>query len=134
VYRRAGFAWAFCGIAAVTLSACTSHDGEVQKHAQKIASLRATTLSITEAWLQGHVTGTYAEAALEQTFQLVQQERAALASTPAQLAEPHANALARNSEEMSRVIAALAGDVHSRDGVNARRHLDDLRVATPEQR
>ena len=124
---------AVCGIAVVTISACTSPEREVQKHAQKVASLRATTLSVTEAWLHGHVAGTYAEGALEQTFQLVQQERAAVASTPSQLARPHSNAVARDTEAMSRVIAALTRDVQTGDGTNARRHLDDLRAATSEQ-
>src|SRR5829696_3351716 len=70
--------WAWCGMAALTISACGSPEAEVQKHAQKVASLRATTVSITEAWVQGDVTGTYAEVALAQTFQLVEQERAAV--------------------------------------------------------
>jgi len=120
-------------MAAVAISACRSPDAEVQKHAQKIASLRATTLSITEAWLQGQVNGTYAEGALEQTFHLVEQERAAVASTPSGLARSRSNALAREAEAISRVIAALSQDVQSRDGVNARRRVGDLRVATPEQ-
>jgi hypothetical protein len=125
--------WAWCGMAAVTISACGFPEAEVQKHAQKVASLRATTLSITEAWVQGDVTGTYAEVALAQTFQLVEQERAAVAATPADLARPQSNALARDTEAMSRVIAALSRDVQSGDGANARRHLENLPVATPEQ-
>jgi len=112
--------------------ACHSPD-DVQKHAQKVASLRATTRSVTEAWLQGNVSGTFAKGALDQTFQLVEQERAAVASTPADLARPHANALARDTEAIARAIAALSRDIQSRDGANARRHLDDLQAATPEQ-
>jgi len=115
------------------MTACSSPDAEVQKHAQKVASLRATTLAITHAWLHGDVSGTYAEGALEQTFELVQQERAAVAGTPSDLARPRFNAVARDTEAMSRVIAALTRDVQSGDGANARRYLDDLRAATSEQ-
>jgi len=120
-------------MAAVTISACGSPEVALQKHAQKVASLRATTLAVTKAWLQGDVTGTYAEVALEQTFQLIEQERAGVAGTPADLARPHANALVRDTEVISCVIAALSRDVQGGDAANARRQLNDLRGATPEQ-
>ena len=120
-------------LAAAITSGCSPTDVQLEHHAQKVASLRATTLSITEAWLKGDVTGTYAEAALDQAFQLLQKERAAVASTPTDLARPSANALSRDAETMSRVVAALTRDIQSGDGANARRHLHDLRAATPQQ-
>jgi hypothetical protein len=120
-------------MAAVAISACRSPDAQIQQHARKIASLRATTRSVVEAWLQGNVTGRYAEGALDQTFELLEAERTAVAATPADLARPHANVLARDAEATSRVIAALSRDIRTGDGANARRHLGDLRVDTPEQ-
>jgi uncharacterized protein YgfB (UPF0149 family) len=116
----------------MTISACGA-EAQLQQHAEKVRSLRATTIAIADAWLHGNVSGVYAQGALEQTFQLLEQERAAVAGTPDDLARPAANALAHTSEQLSREIAALTRDVRMADGPNARRHLGDLEATTPEQ-
>jgi hypothetical protein len=70
--RRLGL----CGIATILTAGCASQDSEVQKHAEKMESLRATTVAVMDAWLAGYVSGEYTRTTLERTFQLVDQERA----------------------------------------------------------
>jgi hypothetical protein len=93
-------------------------------------SLRATTLAISEAWLGGDVSGAYARTALEQTFQLVQEEHHAVAATSDDLAHPAANRLAGDGERLSRIIAALTGNIRSGDDGGVRRHVADLQTST----
>jgi len=116
----------------MTLSACGA-EAQLQQHTEKVQSLRATTIAIADAWLHGNVSGAYAEVAFEQTFQLLEEERAAVAGTHDDLARPAAIALTRTSEQLSREIAALTRDVRMADGANVRRHLGDLEATTPEQ-
>jgi uncharacterized protein YgfB (UPF0149 family) len=116
----------------MTISACGA-EAQLKQHAEKVRSLRATTIAIADAWLHGNVSGAYAQGALEQTFQLLEQERTAVAGTPDDLARPAANALTHTTEQLSREIAALTRDVRMADGASARRHLGDLETTTPEQ-
>jgi hypothetical protein len=83
---------------------------------------------IAEAWLAGQVSGTYTRTALDQTFYLVEQERATLASTPAMLQDPRGAALSQDAEHLSRLIASIIGDVTSADGQSARQHLTTLPI------
>jgi hypothetical protein len=89
-------------------------------------------MAVADSWLHGDVSGTYARTALEKTFQLVEQERAAVAATPEDLARPAANGVARTGEQLSRAIAALTRDVRMADSASARRHLSDLEATTPQ--
>jgi hypothetical protein len=97
-----------------------------------VLSLRATTFAIGNGWVDGEISGTYARTALDQTFLLIEKERASIAGTPDDLANPHANALARDGEQLARIIAALSSDIAGRDGASARRHLADLQTSTAE--
>jgi hypothetical protein len=114
----------------ILVSGCSGDN--LQRHADQIQSLRATTMAVADSWLHGDVSGIYALTAFEETFQLVAQERAAVAATPADLARPAANDLARTGEQLSRAIAALTRDVRMADGAHARRHLSDLEATTPQ--
>jgi hypothetical protein len=117
-----------CGIAALILIACASEDSELRKHADAIASLRATTVAVSDAWLVRSASATYARIALDQTFRLVQKERVAVAATPDDLARPAANVLARESEQLSRVIAALARHINNGDADAVRRLTEEVRT------
>jgi hypothetical protein len=112
---------------ALLMNGCTSKESDVQQHAEKLDSLRASAAAVVNAWLAGDASGSYTLATLERTFQLVEDERSAVAATPQDLVVPAANSVARHGEELERVLAALADAVGRRDGSGARRHLDDLR-------
>src|SRR5690242_17613428 len=102
---------------------CGGKASDVQRHAEKIASLRASAVAVTNAWLAGDVSGTYTLTALERTFELVANEREAIASTPEDLALPGADAALRESDELTRSLAELWDAVRSADAASARRHL-----------
>jgi hypothetical protein len=114
-------------ICVVTLSAaaCSRQDSQIQQHSEKLASLRATTVAIGEAWLAGDVSGTYAQTALEQTFMLVEKERAALAAGPQMLLDPRGAALSQAAERHSRLLALMMHDVRGADAAATRRHIAD---------
>jgi hypothetical protein len=119
-------------VAAALVGGCSADD-RLAQHASKIRSSRATTIAVAEAWLHGDVSAVYAQTALEQTFQLVEQERAAVAATPQDLAKPDAGSLTRDAEELSRELAAMSRDVQTADGATLRRRLSELEAATPQQ-
>jgi hypothetical protein len=113
-------------VALAVTAACSAKSSEIQQHAEKMNSLRATTIAVTNAWLAGSVSGTYTRATFERTFQLVDQERAAAAATPEDLALPAANAVVREGEQLARNLAALSDAVGREDGSSTRRLLDEL--------
>src|SRR6188474_1298257 len=88
-------------------TACGRQDARLEQHKKNLESFGATTKVIAEAWLTGQVSGTYTRTALDQTFYLVEQERATLASTPAMLQDPRGAALSQDAEHLSRLIASI---------------------------
>jgi len=85
-----------------------------------------------DGWLAGKVSGTFARAALEKTFQLAEQERAVLAKVPATLQDPRGAALSQKAERLSRVLASLVADVAAADGVAARQHVSAIPIRPTE--
>jgi hypothetical protein len=118
-------------LAAVALSRCSRQDTRLQQHQEAFESLGATTAAIGEAWLDGSVSGTYTVTALERTFALVEQERTALAATPRTLLDPRGAQLSQSAERLSRLLAALTGDVREADAAAARRHLGEIPILPP---
>jgi hypothetical protein len=115
--------------AAVALgAACNHRDARLQQHKEAFQSLGATTAAIGEAWLAGDVSDTYARTALEQTFRLVEQERSALASSPQSLLDPRGAQLSQDAERLSRLLAAMIGDVRAADARSARQRLADIPI------
>jgi hypothetical protein len=122
-------------LAAVLLSAgCSRQDARLEEHKKNFESLGATTKVIGEAWLSGDVSGTYTRTALEQTFYLVEQERARLVSRPEMLQDARGAALSQDAEKLSRVIASMIGDVDTSNGNAARQRLASLPIVPQEQR
>jgi hypothetical protein len=113
-------------IAAILTAGCAAASSDVEKHAEKMASLRASTVAVGESWLAGDVSGTYTRAALEQIFELVDQERAAVAANAEDLARPAAESVARDGEQLQRALASISNGVAGRDGSSVRRQLTDL--------
>jgi hypothetical protein len=110
----------------LAIAACSRHDARLEQHKKKLESLGATTKVVSDAWLSGHVSGTYTRTTLDQTFYLVEQERTALASTPAMLHYPRGAALSQDAERLARLIALIISDVQSADGPSARQRLATL--------
>jgi hypothetical protein len=102
---------------------CARQDARLQQQKEKLESLGATTAAIGDAWLSGSVSGTYTRTALQQTLQLVEQERLAVAASPASLRDPRGAQLSQSAEHLSRIIAALDGDIGDADPASARRNL-----------
>jgi hypothetical protein len=121
-------------LAAVLLCVgCSRQDARLEEHKKNFESLGATTKVIGEAWLSGDVSGTFTRTALEQTFYLVEQERASLASRPEMLQDPRGATLSQDAEHLSRVIASMIGDVSSANGEAARQRLASLPIV-PQHR
>lgn len=121
-------------LAAILLCAgCGRHDARVEEHKKNLGSLGATTKAIAEAWLSGDVSGTYARTALEQTFYLVEQERATLASKPEMLQDQRGATLSQQAEQLSRLIASTIGDVDTANGDAARQRLASLPIVPQER-
>jgi hypothetical protein len=119
---------------ALSSAACHRQDQQLQQHTEKLASLRATTVAVGEAWLGGDVSGTYAHTALDQTYMLVEQERTALAAAPQALLDPRGAALSQAAERHSRVLALMIHDVQGADAEATRRHLADLSAMASDTR
>jgi hypothetical protein len=112
-------------ILAVALAGCGREDEAIRQHRQAFESLGSTMAAIDEAWLDGKLSGTFTVTALEQTLQLAEQERAALAASPETLADPRGARLSQSAEQLSRLLAATIRDVRAADAGAVRRHLAD---------
>ena len=121
-------------VLAFMATGCGGQDARFEQHTRTFESLGATSTAVMDGWLAGKVSGTYARAALEKTFQLAEQERAGLVKVPATLQDPRGAALSQKAERLSRVLANLVADVAAADGVSARQHVGDIPIRPTEPR
>jgi hypothetical protein len=123
-----------CVALALSATGCSSQNTRLEQHKKTFESLGATAAAIIEVWVGGQVSGTYARAALEKTFQLVEKERAALTTAPATLQDPRGAELSQKAERLSRLLADLMRDVAGGDGASARQHISEIPIRAAEQR
>jgi hypothetical protein len=117
-----------CVAIALLSSGCSRQDTRLQQHREKFESLGATTAA---SWLAGSTSGTYALTALEQTFLLVEQQRAALASSPDALLDPRGAQLSQAAESLSRLIAEMREDVRAADAAGVRQEEARIPIRPP---
>jgi hypothetical protein len=128
VRSRRLLAVSVCTALAVTSFACVRHDRRIQQHEEALQSLGSTARAIAQAWLDGHISGTYTETALQKTLSLVEQQRAALTSNAAMLIDSRGARLSDTADHLARLIAQMIGDVRASDAVGARSHLAMLPI------
>lgn len=121
-----------CAALALGAAGCGRQDTRLEQHKKKFESLGATTAVTIDVWLGGQVSGTYARAALETTFQLVERERNALAKAPQALQDPRGAALSERAERLSRLLAGLMVDVATGNGTSAREHVSQIPIRPAE--
>jgi hypothetical protein len=120
-----------CVAIALLSSGCSRQDTRLQQHREKFESLGATTAAIADSWLTGSTSGTYALTALEQTFLLVEQQRAALAFSPDALLDPRGAQLSQAAESLSRLIAEMRQDVRAADAAGVRQEEARIPIRPP---
>lgn len=120
-----------CTAIAVASAGCSRQDTRLQQHREKLESLGATTAAIADDWLAGSTSGTYTLTALEKTFLLVEQERAALASSPEPLIDPRGAELSQAAERLSRLIAEMRQDVRAADASAVRQRVASIPIKPP---
>lgn len=122
-----------CAALALNANGCSRQDARLEQHRKSFESLGATTVAIVDAWLNGQTSGTYTRAALAKTFQLVEQERTALARAPEALRDPRGASLSQSAERLSRLLAAMDADVAAANGASARQHEAEIPFRPADQ-
>jgi hypothetical protein len=109
-----------CIILSAVAAGCSRQDQQIDQHLKALQSLESTVHAIASAWLDGQVSGTYAHTALDQTFVLVEAERAALASRPQMMIDRRGARLSDTADDLERLIAGLLQAVRGADAVTVR--------------
>ena len=106
-------------LATATASAsagCASPQDTIQQQQEKLQSLAASAQLLTDDYLAGQVSKTYAATAFDALLLQVEQQRAVVA-TPALLADARAAALAQQADALSRLLARMQDDVRRGDAL-----------------
>ncbi len=113
---------------ALAATACTSQDAALQQHQEKLESLGSSAAAIAEAWLDGSTSDRYTRTAFEQIYQLVEQERATLATTPDALASSRGAHLSETAGRLSRLLAVMIHDVARGDAPTVRQRITQIPI------
>jgi hypothetical protein len=95
---------------------CASQPDTIRQQQEKLQSLAASTRLLTDDFLAGQVSQTYARTAFDALCRQVEQQRAVVA-TPALLADARAAALAQQADALSRLLARMQDDVRRGDAL-----------------
>lgn len=109
-----GFRLAVGGFALA--AACSSPERKLSQAAEAALSWAATGHEVARQWTARLVPGPFARTALEAAQQSLEQERAGLAATPADMADERMGRAAALIGEMSTVVARMARAVDEGDG------------------
>jgi hypothetical protein len=89
--------------------------------------LATTTTAIGEGWLAGSLSGTFTQTALTRTFELLEEDRRTLATSPRQRIDTRAEQIVQTGEELSRILVRLAEAVGTADAPAVRAQLAEAR-------
>jgi hypothetical protein len=117
--------------AAIASAGCGGEDARVEQHTRALTSVSSTLESLADAWLGGQVSGAYMQTSLDRTFQLLEDERRALAASPQALIDPRAAQLSQRAERLSRVLAAMVKAVEDSDRDAVRHEVEAVRATGP---
>jgi hypothetical protein len=117
----------------MAVAACTSQSDALTQHQEKLESLGASSAAIADAWLGDAISSKYTSTAFEQVYQLVEQERTALAAKPQALADARGAHLSAAAERLSRLLAVMMQDVAHGDPVALREHASKIPILPPRQ-
>lgn len=116
----------------VAIAGCSRRDRELTQHSWTVVSLAATTTAIGEGWLAGSLSGSFAQTALTRTFELLEEDRRTLATSPGQRIDPRAEKIVQTGEALSRILVRLAEAVGTADAAAVRAQLAEARQLTAQ--
>jgi len=90
-------------------------------------------IAVGNAWLDGHVSTTYARTALETTAALLEKERAKIGASPDALVDPRITSLSESQNQLARKIAVLRKALAASDAGAVRQQIAAL-GSRPNQR
>jgi hypothetical protein len=111
---------------ACALVACTTVEDRVSEHQRRVRSLASTTTVVTDAWLSGRVSGTFAATALSSTLVLVDRERATFGTDVEVLSDPAGGLVSEETEQLARQLSSIIEDVQRGNGTAVRHRLAEL--------
>ena len=82
--------------------------------------MNSTVTAVGNAWLEGHVSTTYARTALEATAGLLEKERAKIAASADALVDPAVVALSEAQNQLAREISLLRKALEDSDAATVR--------------
>ena len=80
---------------------------QLTQQQKALVSLDSTVIAVSNAWLEGKVSTTYARTALGTTAALLEKERAKIGSSPDALVDPRVASLSESQNRLARQIALL---------------------------
>jgi len=107
-------------------SACRGRDAQLHQAAQSVESIRATTSTVAMAWLAGELSDRFAQDAVARAFQLAEQTRTELSSSPESMADTRASAIVEDCQHLSRLLSHLSDSIQRHDRAAAQDALVDV--------
>ncbi len=102
------------------MAGCGSTQDLVNQQQKALISLSSTVTTVGNAWLDGHVSTTYARTALEATAGLLEKERTRIAASADALADPAVAAVSESQNQLAREIATLRKALEDSDAATVR--------------
>jgi hypothetical protein len=94
-------------LCSLLLTGCESQQDLLDRQQKALTSLRSTVASVSQAWLDGHVSTTYARTALEDAALLLDKQQTKITASPDALADPAIASVSDSEHQLARQIALL---------------------------